>query len=310
MPRRTRASLYRDGIHGQFNSVVQRWLEGEINNLVEHTTPAAFDVTLEEYKQGLESLREEDVDMPRTQILNMLTGVLLGVDLREELGARLDDEPISEGGFRTTVGQGQAKNTGMNYENLIVYNLATALEGTPVAVDRGAPDELEEELTINRTACGTDIELGLMGDIAIFRKNDPLDAIILHSKTRWKEVVHIDVMWKLLFDIASDEELAEQWNLEVDSNELDDVLYCFASADSVPPGGRNTQGPDIPNDGMPRNLICADASFFDFVFVSKPDISYTEESIPPTLEREALFHELGAIHDLVEHKFEISLDRS
>lgn len=55
-----------------------------------------------------------------------LTDVMFGVDLGPELIFRLVHTVINQTGFRTTLAQGVAKNTGEAFINLIVYGVADA----------------------------------------------------------------------------------------------------------------------------------------------------------------------------------------
>jgi hypothetical protein len=50
-----------------------------------------------------------------------------------------------------------------------------------------------------------------------------------------------------------------------------------------------------------------DASFFDYVFVSKTGISHVSNTLKLSGIREALFHELGCLIDMTEQKFGITL---
>ena len=73
----------------------------------------------------------------------------------------------------------------------------------------------------------------------------------------------------------------------------------------VAKGGRKTQGSDVERP-QPRNLIAMDASFFDYVFVSKTGIPHVANTIALGT-RGALFHELGCLTKLIEQKFLIDL---
>ena len=142
--------------------------------------------------------------------------------------------------------------------------------------------------------------------MSIFLRSDPSKVILISAKTRLKEVFHIGTMWKLLFDTLDDPHCLAKWGLARDSNiSVSDMLYVFATADMVKEGGTNSQGPDVDRI-KPRNLIAMDASFFDYVFVSKSGIPHVENTIDLT-DRGALFHELGCIVDLIEKKFTIDL---
>jgi len=70
---------------------------------------------------------------------------------------------------------------------------------------------------------------------------------------------------------------------------------------------RRSQGPDVERES-PRNLIAMDASFFDYVLVSKKGIVHVSESINLSSTKEALFHELGCLVDLVEQKYNILIN--
>jgi len=129
-------------------------------------------------------------------------------------------------------------------------------------------------------------------------------------------------MWKLFFDIQSDQYCLDRWRLKTTPHQKPgtllasleeavpvaearklDMLYVFATADLIPPSKRG-QGPDIVRED-PRNLIKMDASFFDYVFVSHTGDRFKHISSSLNLQggRETLFHELGCLLDLIEQKF-------
>ena len=193
----------------------------------------------------------------------------------------------------------------------MVYALSCLLENEDsVLVDKGMPPKLKEAMTLTREveSLGTKrtITIPIEGDMCIFSRQNQLDAIVISAKTRLKEVFHIGTMWKLFFDIADDEYCLNKWGLESRSTSLKDAVYLFATADMVNTSGRNSQGPDVERD-EPRNLISMDASFFDYVLVSKSGISHVSDSLDFNAGRESLFHELGCLIDLVEQKFSITV---
>lgn len=318
MPRRsTRVRLYGDDgtPHSDFNVVVGGWLEGRIE-LREHRRPAAFDGVRDEYARAISTAVREGFSCrdAHREALSNLTDLLFGYDLTAELKAKLDPDTVNPTGFRTTLSQGVAKNIGENFVNLIVYALAEVLGyQDEVLVDKGLSPTLKELLQLKRTVPlrtgSKEIKIPIEGDLAVFSRSDPVNAIVLSAKTRLKEVFHIGTMWKMLFDALSDVHSLEKWGLVPNSDmSPEQVLYVFATADMVPRGGRRTQGPDVERD-EPRNLIAMDASFFDYVFVSKSDIAHVGKTITLGM-RDALFHELGCLIDLIEQKFGVDLNHS
>ena len=297
-----------------FNKVIGDWLEGAVR-LREHTTPAAFEGLRKAYLDVIEiavgsgfSLR----DAHRTA-LSKLTDLLFGHDLAAELAPRLNPGLVREGGFRTTLAQGVAKNVGENFVNLLTYALAHLLRHQDeVLVDKGFPPKLKKSLALKRIVPlktgDREIHIPIEGDLSIFARSNPLNAIAISAKTRLKEVFHVGTMWKMLFDTLDDAHCLSKWQLTPATKEsIEDVLYVFATADMVHKGGRNSQGPDVERP-LPRNLIAMDASFFDYVFVSKTGIPHVENQIQLG-HRGALFHELGCLIDLIEQKFGIDLSQ-
>lgn len=295
-----------------FNRQIKEWLECT-RRVQGHKRPAAFDGIRNAYCAGIETATQSGQSRRNAHrlALSNLTTLLFGHDLSTELRARLSAAPVNEGGFRTTLAQGVAKNIGENFVNVIVYALADLLvEHDDVLVDKGLPPSIRPALTLKRTVPlktgDKEILIPIEGDATVFSRRDPANAIVISAKTRLKEVFHIGTMWKMLFDTLDDNYCKEKWGLEQARNEdVGNVLYVFATADMVAPGGRRTQGPDVER-AQPRNLIAMDASFFDYVFVSKMGIAHVENAI--TLgTRGALFHELGCLIYLIEQKFRINL---
>lgn len=245
----------------KFNETVVAWLEHE-KQISNHVPPKTFPDVIPRYHKALDALKQKKSSRPEKDIMNRLTDILLGVDLRQSLEKRLESESTSSG-FRSPVSQGMAKNTGENFVNLIVYNLARSLGDTGICVEKGTPPRLREESRLERKIFGEKLEIPIEGDLTVFEFDNPLNAIMVNAKTRLKEIFHVGTMWKLFFDIASSEELLRKWELGSKARDLDEVLYCFATADLVPPGGTRSQGPDVEVKD-PRNLLKVDASFFDF----------------------------------------------
>ncbi len=247
--------------------------------------------------------------------LSNLTALLFSIDNNTEMAARLASAPINPTGFRSTLSQGMAKNAGENFINTIVYALSDILaDQNDVLVDKGCPPLLKKFLTVKRRFNGKngtsrDLDLKIEVDFCIFSKADPLNAIIVSGKTRLKEVFHIGTMWKLFFDMIGDPHCMEKWGLQSEELGEQKLIYAFATADMIAEGGRKTQGPDVGPDGV-RNLLALDASFFDYVFVSKT-YPTTATHVSPTLDlaagREALFHQMGCLLDLVQQKFNLRL---
>ncbi len=311
--RTRRAVLYGpDGVPGAgFNRLVLRWLNDDIQ-IREHKPPAAFSGLRAAYDAGLAALVAAGAG-PReahAQLLSNLTAMMLGDDLRAILAPRLAAANINTGGFRTALAQGIAKNSGENFTNSIVYALANLLAGQEeILVDKGPPPALRERLLLERTFTAPDgtadvMHMPIEVDACIFRRDDPTNAIIISAKTRLKEVLHVGTMWKILFDTIGDPHTLGKWGL-TSGDALTDTLYVFAAADMIAAGGTRTQGPDIGDEV--RNLIRADASFFDYVFVSKTGLRSVAGTLDLVAGREGLFHELGLLITLVEQKFGIDL---
>ena len=290
--------------------MVKSWLEGK-QAVREHTTPAAFEGVRKKYMEAVDVAISAGLDraVAHREALDKLTELLFGHNIAAELAERLHPGLVNEAGFRTTLSQGVAKNVGENFVNLIVYALADTLEGQDeILIDKGLPPALKAALTLRRSVPlktgAMDISIPIEGDLAIFSRSDPLNAVVISAKTRLKEVFHIGTMWKLLFDTIDDKHCLNKWGLSAPAGpDVSRVLYVFATADMVREGGRNSQGPDVERD-TPRNLIAMDASFFDYVFVSKTGIAHVENKISLS-ERGALFHELGCLVDLIKLKFPI-----
>lgn len=295
-----------------FNEAIKEWLEGT-RSVRGHQPPAAFSGVRAEYSAAVESALQTGVSRKNAHrlALSNMTTMLLGYDLSEELRARLSSTPFNTGGFRNTLAQGVAKNIGENFVNVIVFALATLLANQDeVLVDKGLPPRLKKALTLKRTVPlktgDKEIHIPIEGDATIFSRRDDSKAILISAKTRLKEVFHIGTMWKIIFDMLGDDYCKQKWGLQQDGTEsVKDILYVFATADMVATGGARSQGGDVER-ATPRNLIAMDASFFDYVFVSKTGIGHVENTITLGM-RGALFHELGCLVDLIEQKFAITL---
>lgn len=293
-----------------FNSLVLRWLKDEIR-VREHSPAAAFLPVRTLFDVEFELLCAVHGRRNAHRILlSRMTPLLLEVNIGKHLEGRLVGDLINQTGFRTALSQGQAKNNGENFVNAIVYSLASLLSGQDrVLVDKGTPPCLKELLTLKRVVSvgGEDIEfkIPIECDFAIYSRENPSCAIVMSAKTRLKEVFHVGTMWKILFDMAGDDYCEKKWDLR-SSGSTSEVNYCFATADMIPAGGAKTQGPDVERD-KPRNLIAMDASFFDYVFVSKTGIGHVASKLNIASTREALFHELGCLVDMIEQKFGLDL---
>lgn len=292
-----------------FNQIIIGWLRSEIE-IYEHKSPAAFLPVQILFDKEIEFLEQNYIINPYRYLLSRLTPMLLNFDLSSHLKGRLLGDLINETGFRSALSQGQAKNNGENFVNVIVYALAHLLKDQDdIIVDKGTPPSIKSALCLNKTISlynGTmNIKIPIECDFAIFSRSNPTNAIVISAKTRLKEVFHIGTMWKLLFDIAGDNYCEKKWGIN-SNGDLHNIKYCFVTADMIPLGGSNTQGPDVERD-MPRNLIAMDASFFDYVFVSKSGINHVSTYLNINGKREALFHELGCLVDLIEQKFNITI---
>jgi hypothetical protein len=308
--RQRKHRLFRDGKPTEnFNASVHAWLREELP-VVEHNKPAAFAplrIAIDLELDNLEAAGQSRAEARRT-LLSNLTTLMFGNDISGHLSQRLSAANINPAGFRTTLAQGVAKNTGENFINAIAYVLSEHLTGQDdVLVDKGLPAPLRPFLTMMRAFEGSKsgerrLQLVVESDVAIWRKEHPAQAIIVSAKTRLKEIFHIATMWKLLYDMLGDPYCLAKWGIE-GPVEPPEMVYVFATADMIPAGGTNTQGPDVEREEV-RNLISADASFFDYVFVSKTGIGHVSAELDLTVGREALFHELGCLLDLVEQKLD------
>ena len=292
-----------------FNALVRGWLGGSVR-VREHRPPAQFGELRDAYDEALSALEETGLDRrdAHLKLLSELTDLIQGQDLSAALASRLSAAPINESGFRTALSQGFAKNAGENFINIIVYAVADILAGQDeILVDKGTPVPLRDLLTLKRVfrpAGGPDREISIPieSDFAIWRRSRPGDAVVVSAKTRLKEIFHVGTMWKLLFDTIGDDHCLEKWELQGPTS-TPEMSYVFATADNIPSGGTRTQGPDVERDEV-RNLIAMDASFFDYVFVSKSGIGHVSSSLDVAGGREALFHELGCLVQLIEQRFE------
>ncbi|KQU24046.1 hypothetical protein ASG65_19110 [Bacillus sp. Leaf13] len=316
---RRKARLYEDGVPCEnFNQRIKSWLD-MTETIKEHTTPKAFESLRQLYTQNLDELlliSEDPNDgwSAHRHLLSNLTDVMYGIDIAVELATRLSPDSINSSGFRTALSQGAAKNTGENFINIIVYILADLLSyQDEVLVVKGLPPMLREPLTLRRTFTDKngvmrEIKMPIEGDLCIFSRSNPLNAIVVNAKTRLKEIFHIGTMWKLFFDMVDDDYLLNKWGLRKDPNLTTalstNMQYIFITADMIKTDGTNTQGGDVEREDV-RNLIAMDASFFDYVFVSKQNISHVANSIEISSGREALFHELGCLLDMIKQKYNI-----
>lgn len=307
-------SIYdKDGVPiKHFNRHILEWLKGDIQ-IDEHDPPAAFEGVRQAYDDLLKTvlIEIEKKGLQRWDghkyILSHLTDLMFGVDILTPLSSRLSGVSINSGGFRSPLAQGSAKNMGENFVNAIVYTLADALIGQDeILVDKNLPPILKpllrlEKIFIDSSGKSEILRLPVEGDMCIFSRRDPTKAIIISAKTRLKEVFHVGTMWALFFEMLKDPYCQQKWNLKSSLTEAD-MHYVFATSDSIKANTENSQGPDLKPTGV-RNLIKADASFFNYVFVSKNDLPYVSTTLNMKNGREALFHELGCLLDLIEQKY-------
>lgn len=306
MARQPRISLYEsDQPRTDFNTLVVDWLAGRIQ-LREHQPAKAFGGARALLDAAIDSSLADGRDLAGAarKALSGLTTYMFAQSLNDALGY-LSEDMINEGGFRSARSQGFAKNWGENFVNSIVYVLARAYEHHPqVIVAKGTPRPLRPRLESTRLVplhgSREAISIGIESDLCVFRRDDPERCVIVNAKTRLKEVFHIGTMWALLFDIMTDPVLRNRFGVVAD-NPLDrrKARYVFATADSVNSAGERTQGCDVEREA-PRNLIKMDALFFDYVFVSKEGIGHVARELNPRRTREAVFHELGCIIELID----------
>jgi hypothetical protein len=322
-PRKVHMHLYSNGNPCKnFNKLILEWLRKSVL-VVEHQPPASFESLRIAYDEACEAMLQITGDSIKNRwnthrdVLSNVTKLMFGIDIRSELASRLTASPINTGGFRSALAQGAAKNTGENFINVIAYGLADALSfQDEVLVDKGLPPILRESLKLKKTFSDVkgktrELEIPIEGDLCIFSRSNPLDAIVVNAKTRLKEVFHIGTMWKLFFDMVDDQYCLDKWGLEkvvkFETKVTEKMQYVFATADMISPEGVNSQGPDVEREEV-RNLIAVDSSFFDYVFVSKQGIPHVSNVLTFGGNREALFHELGCLLDLISQKYNLSLD--
>lgn len=285
-----------------FNKRVLQWLNG-VGVVKEHQPLKAFAslrTQIDVVANAVMKKGESKQDAYKT-VLNILTKMMLGIDLQSELRARLDAETINDKGFRSALSQGVAKNNGENFVNAIVYCLCRTYEDSDeILIDKGCPPRIKKILHLKRIvpllSGEKTIEINVECDFAIFSRRNPERAIALSAKTRLKEVFHIGTMWKLFFDTIGDPVSLEKWSLRGHSSKPQ-ISYCFATADMIPEGGAKTQGPDVPCDSDARNLIQMDASFFDYVYVSKTGSKIASAVNIRANKKEGLFHSMGCLID-------------
>ena len=316
MNRKRKVKLYnlRGEPEPNFNQIVCDWLEGMIE-IKEHQPPKQLSSLLKSYKDALNNIvtaSPSQVEGGKCDqvLMSNLTKIMFGDDITSQIRDRLKDENINPAGFRSTISQSVAKNTGENFVNIIVWAIANYLSHQDeILVDKGVPPALKSLIKLRRSF--TDItgeerilEIPIECDFCIFSRSNPQNAIICSAKTRLKEIFHIGTMWKIFFDMIDDDYCLSKWNLSkvVPEASTKNMLYVFITADMIHKEGKNTQGADVERD-EPRNLIAVDASFFDYVFVSKTGISHVSNTLNLLGKREALFHELGCLLDLIEQKF-------
>lgn len=296
-----------------FNGLVRDWLSGTVR-LKEHGEPAAFAGLLAMYHAAWNSLVQQGAAPKEAhrKLLSDLTKFMFGYDLRFYLQSKHKAALVNLSGFRDTLAQAVAKNTGENFVNLIVFALADLLaQQDEVLVDKGLPPLIREGLATQRSmplpTGARLIDIKIEADLCVFSRSDPSNAILITAKTRLKEIFHISTMWKILFDMLDDPHCLAKWSLKRSQPfKTSDILYAFATADMVNTQAKGTQGGDVERATV-RNLIAMDASFFDYCFVSKTGISHVSNTMLSSGPREALFHELGCIIDLIEQKFGLTL---
>lgn len=264
---------------------------------------------------GAEGLTRSPRWQTHRLMLSSLSALMAGMSFANPAVRR---ELINEGGVRSLSSQSAFKNTGENFVNLIVYALADALAGQDeVLVEKKTPNTcLKDMLKVEREFdCQIEryrkLSFRIEVDICIFSRSKPTNAIIVSAKTRLKEVFHLITMWKLFFDMVGDDHCGQKWNLKwPSSSRLDGTMYVAATADMIPKTGKRTQGPDVERKHL-RPLIAADASFVDYAFVSKPrgtepdQLEHVADALALRGQREAPFHELGCLLDLIAQKFDL-----
>lgn len=300
-----------------FNRKILGWLEGTIR-VREHQPPKVFQELRTKYAEGVDAALRAARDRAPTRwhahefMLSRVTDLMFGIDLGALVAGRMSAESINKGGFRSKHSQSVAKNSGENFINLLVWALADVLSvQDEILVDKGLPPPIRDALTLvrpfrSKSGAVRELEVPIETDFCIFSRTDPHNAIIGSAKTRLKEVFHIGTMWKILFDCIDDDYCLKKWGMRRRvvgaSKKLSRMQYIFATADMIAKGAQDSQGGDVERKEI-RNLIAVDASFFDYVFVSKHGIPHVSSCMEVGGGREALFHELGCILHLIEQKY-------
>lgn len=318
MKRPTKPKLFNnngDPVH-EFNEHVLSWLDG--TPYADRPSPKAFTGLLAAYNESVKTHVTDDTVLTRWKAqrhaLTGLTETMFSFDMTPELLERMSQREINpNGGFRTPLAQSAAKNIGEHFANLTVYGLADALKfQDDILVTKGIPPHLRSKLILKRNVFnGTNMDtlfIPIEVDLCIFRRSNPTDAIIVSAKTSLKQTFHQATMYKLFFDCFKYPEAQRIWGLYPNdgTDVTKNMLYVFTTADMIKTTGHNTEGPDIERDEV-RNLIKLDSSFFDYTFVSKRNIQHVSKTLTYGGDREALFHEMGCLLDLVKQKFTLTI---
>ncbi len=212
-------------------------------------------------------------------------------DITPEL-AKKHSQETANGGVRTSLSQSVVKNIGEHFVNLIVYGLADLLKyQDEILVVKGCPAPLRSMLTVTRQVSTLTVEKQLTVpievDMAIFRRSDPTDAILVNAKINFK-TAKLSVNERKNFDALRSSSAGG-----VASN----MLYVFATADT----GSELDRQKIRND---TEII---GSYFDYSFVAKTDNEHVASNLAYGGRKESLFHELGCLMDLIQQKFKLEI---
>lgn len=245
-------------------------------------------------------LADNGVDYPHIKVANHLREIMEssyeGVNdaIREHL-PEVEDEAQGLSKYN----QGVSKTGGMLHEYLVCYNLAENLLGTNAAVAFHKPSVIKQATTLKRNYAGEELEIELEGDIVVFDPSDKEAPVILISmKSSMKERSHIATMWSLLHDIGKNDNLRNEYNIEVDDpyNILDNAIYTFVTADLYGDFDENSV----------RNLIKMDISFMDYFFLGRSDFDGAAKTV--NVGNEHLIHHLEAIYDLISKTYDINYE--
>ncbi|RYD61946.1 MAG: hypothetical protein EOP84_35105, partial [Verrucomicrobiaceae bacterium] len=149
----------KDGPVKAFNAQVLRWLRNECpEGYTKHDkkAPEYFPELITVHEKRIAELREtlpanaSDATVLR-ESLNFLSQSMAESKLKDAIGEKHSSENYNQVGSRTPLSQSLSKNLGENFVNLIVFTLATLLEGQDeVLVEKNLPAHVKHYLGLGR----------------------------------------------------------------------------------------------------------------------------------------------------------------